>query len=453
MSVGLSSVADPGSLIRSRQYRVLLVFAGLVGLLVSAASWCFLELVHVLQLGVYTDLPRELGFDGAPVWWPLPWLALAGLLTAVAVVRLPGRGGHVPADGLKAGGAPRPDELPGVLLAAAATLGLGLVLGPEAPLIALGAGLGALSIRLARKDAPEQTLALMGAAGSFAAVSAIFGSPVIGAVLIIEATGLGGAILPLVLLPGLLAAGVGSLVFVGLGSWSGLSTGAWGLDTFPLTPFGAPGLGDFGWTVLLALVVAAAVFGVVELARRATRLVERRPVPATAAAGLVVGGLAIAFARATDGAPETVLFSGESAFGSLFGSAATVSLSTLALLLLCKGLAWSISLGTFRGGPTFPAIYLGAAAGLMAAHLPGYDRRQAVSALVGAACVAVLRLPLSSAMIALLLSVRAGLGIAPLVIVAVVVAYLASEALTAYVDSRVGAAAAEPEPAVRRRAA
>jgi hypothetical protein len=51
----------------------------------------------------------------------------------------------------------------------------------------------------------------------------------------------------------------------------------------------------------------------------------------------------------------------------------------------------------------------------------------------------VLRLPLSSAMIALLLSIKAGLAVAPLVIVAVVVAYLAGEALTAYVDSRVGA--------------
>jgi H+/Cl- antiporter ClcA len=449
-TVAASPDSDPSSLIRSRDYRFLLVLAALVGLLVSAASWGFLELVHVVQVGVYSDLPHHLGYDVAPLWWPLPWLALAGLLTAFAIARLPGRGGHVPADGLKAGGAPtQPIELPGVILAAAATLSLGLVLGPEAPLIAVGMGLGALALRLLKRDAPQQALGLLAAAGSFAAVSAIFGSPVVGAVLIIEATGLGGAMLPLVLLPGLMAAGIGSLVFIGLGAWSGFSTEAWSLEPFPLAPFGGPSWGDFGWTILLALAVALVAFGVLELARWAKRVVDTRIFLFTIAAGLAVGGLAIAFAQATDTSPDAVLFSGEPAFAALFDSASTVALSTLALLIVFKGLAWSISLGSFRGGPTFPAIFLGVVAGLMAAHLPGYDQTQAVAALVGASCVSVLRLPLSSAMIALLLSIKAGLAVAPLVIVAVVVAYLASEALTAYVDSRVGARTASPETIVR----
>ena len=165
----------------------------------------------------------------------------------------------------------------------------------------------------------------------------------------------------------------------------------------------------------------------------------------TIAAGLAVGGLAIAFAEATDKSPDAVLFSGEEAFGTLFGQAATISLSTLALLLLFKGLAWSISLGNFRGGPTFPAIFLGVVAGLMAQHLPGYAETQAVAALIGAACVSVLRLPLASVMIAILLSVKAGLAVAPLIVVAVAVAYLTSEALTAYVDARVGAAPSRPQ--------
>lgn len=440
MSTASALAADPASLIRSRPYRVLLVFAGLVGLVVSAASWGFLELVHELEVGVYRDLPHDLGYSTAPTWWPLPWLALAGALTGFTIARLPGGGGHVPAAGLRTGGGPtQPVELPGVLLAASATLGLGLVLGPEAPLIALGMGLGILAMKLVRKDTPDEALALIAAAGSFAAVSAIFGSPVIGAVIIIEATGLGGPSLPLVLLPGLLSAGIGSLVFIGLGSWSGFSTSAWALSPFPLPSSGGPGWGDFGWTILLALATAVVVFCIVDVAQRSRRLVEIRLVPMTIVAGLAVGGLAIAFAEATGQSPNAVLFSGEPAFGTLFASGATLSLSTLALLVLFKGVAWSISLGNFRGGPTFPAIFLGVVAGLMAAHLPDYAETQAVAALVGAACVSVLRLPLSSTMIALLLSAKAGLAVAPLIIVAVVVAYIASEALTAYVDTRLGA--------------
>ena len=421
------------------------MLAALVGLLVSAASWCFLEGVHELQVWIYKDLPKDVGYSSVPLWWPLPWLLLAGLLTAFAVVRLPGHGGHVPVDGLKAGGPQtRPIDLPGVLLAALATLGLGLVLGPEGPLIAVGIGLGTLAMRSVRRDAPDQAVRLMAAAGSFAAVSTIFGSPVIGAVLLIEATGLGGPILPVVLLPGLFAAGIGALVFTGLGSFSGLSNAAWSLSPFPLPPFGGLSWAHFGWTILLSIAVAVVVFVIMELARRAKRVVDQRPAVLTVVAGLCVGGLAIAFAQTTGDSPDAVLFSGESAFGSLFGQASTITLGTLALLIVFKGLAWSISLGSFRGGPTFPALFLGVAAGLMAAHLPGYAETPAVAALMGAACVAVLRLPLASVMIATLLSAKAGLAVTPLIVVAVGVAYLTSETLTAYVDARVGAA---PAPA------
>jgi H+/Cl- antiporter ClcA len=168
--------SDPVALIRSRRYRVLLVLAALVGLVVSFASWLFLEAVHELEVEVYDKLPDHLGYEHVPLWWPLPWLAVAGLLTAFAIVRLPGHGGHVPADGLKTGGTPLgPIDLPGVLLAALATLGLGLVLGPEGPLIAIGTGLGILSMSLIQRDASQQVLSLMAAAGSFAAIASVFG--------------------------------------------------------------------------------------------------------------------------------------------------------------------------------------------------------------------------------------------------------------------------------------
>jgi hypothetical protein len=216
-------------------------------------------------------------------------------------------------------------------------------------------------------------------------------------------------------------------------------------------------LGDFGWTILLAVVAAAAVFVIGEVAKLTKRVVAPRPFLLTTAAALAVGGLAIAFGEATGEPTDAVLFSGQEAFGSLFDSAAALPMSTLALLLLFKGIAWSVSLGNFRGGPTFPAIFLGVVGGLLAAHLPGFAETQAVAVLMGAACVSILRLPLSSVMIALLLTSSAGLAVAPLVIVAVVVAYIATEVLSARRASVAGTASpssvvaptttAEPDPA------
>src|SRR5215470_9260585 len=114
-------VVDPVALIRSRDYRRLLVVAAVIGVLVSLVSWGFLELIHYIQEWVYKDLPDWLGFTGVPTWWPLPVMLVAGVLTAVAVLRLPGRGGHVPYQGLS-GGVTRPVDLPGILLAGLASL-------------------------------------------------------------------------------------------------------------------------------------------------------------------------------------------------------------------------------------------------------------------------------------------------------------------------------------------
>ena len=160
-------------------------------------------------------------------------------------------------------------------------------------------------------------------------------------------------------------------------------------------------------------------------------MVAARPLPLPIVAALAVGGLAIAFNQATGRPTDAVLFSGQDAFGELIKSTPTLPLSTLALLLLFKGLAWILSLGNFRGGPTFPALFLGAAGGLLAGHLPGLSETPAVAVLMAAACVSMLKLPLSCAIITLSLTSRAGLGVSPLIVVAVVVGYLTIEALSA----------------------
>ena len=273
-------------------------------MLVSFASWCFLELVHWIQQEVYKSLPSGLGLHPVPWWWPLPVLAVAGVLAAVAIVRLPGRGGHIPYEGIKAGTA-KPAELPGILLAALATLGLGLVLGPEAPLIALGGGLAILAVRLVKKDTPNQVMAVLAASAAFAAIATIFGSPVIGAIILIEAAGLGGPMLPLVLLPGLMSAGIGSVVFIGMGHWTGLSSSAYALSPFTLPAFSTLTAADFGWAIALAFAAAAATFAIIDVARRSAGVVARQPWLLLPAAALAVGGLAIAFAQITHQPADT----------------------------------------------------------------------------------------------------------------------------------------------------
>jgi H+/Cl- antiporter ClcA len=441
-----SAAPDPAAILRSKNFVVVLVFAAVVGVIVSLISWGFLELVHQVQVWVFTDLPSGLGFDSTPSWWGMPVCTLAGLPVAFAIAKLPGRGGHVPANGLHPGSTP-PNELPGVVLAALATLGLGLVLGPEAPLLAIGSGVAVWCVQHAKKDAPPTLVLVIGAAGAFAAISVIFGSPLVGAVIIIEATGLGGATLPLILIPGLIAAGIGSLVFLGMADWSGLPTAAYSIPPLHLPALGTPTLAEIAWAIALGLAAALLTAPIRTIGVRVAAFVAKRPIVVVPAAGLVVGVLAFTFAQVTDQPANAVLFSGQDALTGLMNGATTLSIGTLLMLILCKGLAWGASLGSFRGGPTFPAMFIGAAGGIAAAHLPGLSVPAAVPVAMGAMIVAFLRLPLSAIVIATALNISAGHGVDPLIIVGVVTAYLATLALEGRLGAEPEPATAAPEPA------
>ena len=92
--------------------------------------------------------------------------------------------------------------------------------------------------------------------------------------------------------------------------------------------------------------------------------------------------------------------------------------------MLCKSLAYGISLGSFRGGPVFPALFIGAAGGIALSHLPGLPLVPAIAMGLGAMSVVMLTLPLTSVLLATILLFSDGLAVTPLVIVAVVVAYV-----------------------------
>ena len=250
---------DPMALLRSRSYLRLLVLAAILGVPISAAAYGFLALVSYLQEEIFTHLPHGLGFSTEPVWWPLPVLVVGGVLAGLAIRYLPGKGGASAGGRFRRACARRPrSSCPASSWrrwrrwSSAPCSARRCRSSPSAaawPCWPPGWPGGA--------TVPEQGVRVLGAAGSFAAISTLLGSPITGAFLLMEASGLGGPMLGLVLLPGLLAAGIGSLIFIGLDSLTGLGTFSLAIPGLP--PFGQPTVAEFGWAIVIGL--AAALVG------------------------------------------------------------------------------------------------------------------------------------------------------------------------------------------------
>ena len=385
-------------------------------------AYFFLDGVSRLQTEIFVDLPNSLGFHGEPLWWPLPWLTLSGILVALAIRYLPGTGGHEPSEGFKSGGPVPPIELFGIVAAAFATLSLGVVLGPEAPLIAIGSGLGVFAVHLFKRDAPAMASVVIGAAGSFAAIATLLGSPLVGAFLLMEMAGLGGPMMEIVLVPGLLSAGVGSLIFVGLNSLTGF--GSFSLTIGSIPHVSSPTGSEFLWAIVIGLGSALAASGIFRLAALLRPFVEQRRIVLTPVAGLAVGGLAVAFAAGTTHGSSEVLFSGQSALPTLIQQAAGWSVGALVLLIVCKGLAYAISLSSFRGGPIFPSMFIGAAGGIALSHVGGLPMIAGAAMGVGAMVAGALKMPMTAVLLPSLLFLSDAVTLMPVVIVAVVVSYV-----------------------------
>ncbi|MEU1622784.1 chloride channel protein [Streptomyces sp. NPDC005722] len=399
------------------------MFSALIGIPVSFLAFWFLVALHELERLLWQVLPGQFGLRTPPWWWPLPLLTLAGVVVGLVVTRLPGRGGHVPAGGLHTGGI-TPSALPGVVLAALAGLPLGAVLGPEAPLIAFGGGLALLFRDLVRSPATPQNNALLGAAGSAAAIATIFGNPVVAGVLLMEVAGIGGPQLFAVMLPALLASGVGDIVFTGFGRWTGLKTSHLDIG-LPRPP--TLDAGDVVWGVLLALAVGAGVHLIVTGGRAAAVFVSRRPLPHTVLLALAAGACAAGYALATGRTPEEVASSGQTTLARMAADPHLWPAGALVAVLLCKGAGYALCLGGLRGGPIFPSLFLGGAAGLLAAPLPGFGVVPAMAAGMAAAGAAAMRLPVSTVVLVVLLLGNA--ESVPVVVLAVVVSFVVAELL------------------------
>ncbi|MEV5546140.1 chloride channel protein [Streptomyces sp. NPDC052309] len=404
-------------------YLRLLLLCVLLGVPIALACFFFVGLQHQLEHWVWTSLPEAAGYDAPPWWWPLPALVLAGLVLAPVVTRMPGAGGHLPVDGL--GGAPvGPGALPGAVLAALATLPLGVVLGPEAPLMAVGSGLALLAVRRAG-GVDGRARAVVATAGSTAAISTILGGPVVAAVLLIEGAGLAGARMVVLLLPCLLASAAGALVFTGFGQWTGLEIGALALPDVP--PGANPDAGDFLWGVPTAALIAVGVALARRLGRRTVSWTRHRTAVRTVACATAVGVCLSAYALITGRSPAEAALSGQATLALLAAHPHAWSVGALVALVACKGLAWGIALGSLRGGPVFPAVLLGTATAMACSGLPGFGAAPALALGISAASAAVTGLPLASAVLAVLLVGRDAYDQMPLIVTASVVAFVVTQ--------------------------
>src|SRR5208337_3212204 len=96
----------------------------------------------------------------------------------------------------------------------------------------------------------------------------------------------------------------------------------------------------------------------------------------------------------------------------------------LLMLMVCKGLAYSISLSSFRGGPIFPLLFLGAAGGIALSHFHSLPMIAGAAMGVAAMTAGGLKMPLTAALLPIILFASDAVDLTPIVIVAVVVAYL-----------------------------
>ena len=411
-------------------YLRLVALGAVIGIPAAFLAALFLAVVHDLEHWLWDSLPSALGHS-APPWYLVLLLPPAGACVVLLARRLlPGDGGHPPLEGI-GGGATRVSHAPGIALAAIGTLSFGAVLGPEAPLIALGSVVGMVVALSGAFGQREQTV--LATAGSFSAISALFGGPIVGGMMMVESgVAMGSALLP-VLIPGFVAAAIGYVIFVGLGTWGGLHAQSLAVPDLP------PYNGTHVYDLLVAIVVGVGAALIVALVRRAASDIagprfDRLGLPTL----LVGGGLAVGLlAQTADwlGAnSQDVLFSGQAGVPSL---AAADSTKIVLIVLVAKAAGYAICLGCgFRGGPVFPAIFLGIALAELT-HV-WFDVSPTLAVAVGAAAgmAAGTRLLITSTLFASLLVGTAGLDAVPAAVLAACAAWITAQALDRRVAAR-----------------
>lgn len=285
-----------------------MAIAAVVGLVLGALV---LEIVNGGIALIWESVPS--GWESTPIWYVVGVLVLAAVLVYLVRTRV-GDAGHNPLGGIAVSPL-TPREYVGVILAILASLFGGIVLGPEVALVATGSVVGTVVAKaMGFTDARD--------------VKRIVG---LGAL---------GAILALFVVP---------------------------LITGGMTVEGAPEaveVDQLGWAIVVSAIATVAI----TLARVVAALLARATgsgphLGVLVGASLVIAAAALAMHYLTGEPVLYVVTSGEELITEL---PQLTSVATVVAIVVFKTIAYAVSLGSgFRGGPFFPAMFVGAASGLL----------------------------------------------------------------------------------------
>lgn len=287
-----------------------MLIAGVLGL---AFGYVVLEIVNAGIAYIWETIPS--GWETTPIWYVVGVLVLAAVLVYVIRTHV-GDAGHSPLGGIKVSSL-TPKEYLGAILAILASLFGGVVLGPEVALVASGSVVGGLVAKWSKHNDPQGEKKIVGF-GALGAILALFVGP---------------------LLAGTLSMG---------GSPTSIE------------------VDQLGWAIVVAVIATVTV----SIARLIGFLVARTAGPRPhllilVGSALVIAGAALLMHYATGEPVLYVVTSGEELITEL---PTLTSIGTVAAIVILKAVAYAVSLGAgFRGGPFFPAMFIGAASGLLVA--------------------------------------------------------------------------------------
>ena len=287
-----------------------MLVAGVVSL---AVGYAVLKLVNIGIGFVWESIPGT--WTQTPAWYVIGVLLIAAVLVYL-VRRFVGDSGHSPIGGIKVSGL-TPKEYAGALLAIFASLWGGVVLGPEVALVATGSVIGGIAAKWMRITESKVVTKVVGV-GALGGILALFVDPIM--------------------------------------------SGSMKLGSAPT----AIEVDQLGWAVLVALIATLAV----TIARLVAALIARAShagphLPILIGAALIIAAAALLMQALTGQSITYVTTSGEDLITDL---PTLTSASTVATIIALKTIAYAVSLGAgFRGGPFFPALFVGAASGLLIA--------------------------------------------------------------------------------------